>query len=109
MDIVKGHEMTEQTVSYKKYRARYWHTPTLWTTCIADNAHDATMAVLNVAKCDELDDEARAQWILDNFDKVEVEEVGEQWHMHPDMVTLDCDPIEAEFPCEDYLTQEGDE
>ena len=69
--------MTEQTVSYKKHRARYWHNPTLWTTCIADNAHDATMAVLNVAQCGELDDEARGQWILDNFGLVEVEEVNE--------------------------------
>ena len=69
--------MTDNPVSYKKYRARYWHTPTLWTTCIADNAHDATMAVLNVAQCGDLDDEARWCWILDNFDKVEVEEVNE--------------------------------
>ena len=36
-------------------------------------------------------------------------EVSEQFRTYPEMVTLDCDPKEAEFPCQDYLSKEVDD
>jgi hypothetical protein len=77
MDIVKGHEMTEQIVSYKKHRARYWHNENTVTTSYADNSHDAVLNVLNACMCGEPDEFRRARFVEKNFHLVEVEEVGE--------------------------------
>jgi len=67
--------MTEQPVSYKKFRARLQLGEHTTVTSVADNAHDATMAVLKACTCGELDPGRKAEFVDANFDLVEVEEL----------------------------------
>ena len=67
--------MTEQTVSYKKYRATLRLGEHTTVTSTADNRKQAILNVLKACTCGELDPGRKAEFVDANFDLVEVEEL----------------------------------
>ena len=69
--------MTEQTVSYKKFRATLRLGEHTTVTSVADDPRSAVAAVLKACMCGELDPYIIGRFVDENMELVEVEEVNE--------------------------------
>jgi len=68
--------MTEQTVSYKKYRASLRLGENTVITSVQDDERKAVAAVLKACMCGELDPYIISQFVDENMGLVQVERVA---------------------------------